>query len=674
MYTHDMHMHMHMHMPQVAKRGLKKDLSSRRRDTKAFIHGSSPSASSPSPSMIPLSPVGNVSTPTTVTERSGGSRSGNASCVSERCDTRQADAILCSSERLGGEATLTEFSAPKSMSVSNATALSVEQARRVHAGNGEEASPKVQAVSLVAHAKLERTPASAVDAHPEASVARTRVAAPPALSAPRNFAKQLGAAPIGSAPAVRSATSFGRRVSGSEEAKVAAGLAAAIAAADGTKSDTKSRRHRGSATAERRNGSADPAMSSNAGTHASRGGIAAAVPVAAAYDPAPAEDGIAGNADAADVIAAEDQVPISFYCPITQEIMADPVFTSDGQTYERSAIEKWLANHNTSPLTGNQLSMSTLTPNVLARGMIREFLERHPEHKPKPGASRVCWELPTQGGGVGLDLGSDSSSSLSNLLVAGRKPSPMGPMGGLPASAPGALLGAVETAGVGSTSGLPPPKPVQAAAGVIGRAPGPIGRAPGPCTSVVPPSPRPPNQALPGLGAFGPAALSATATSGPLLGVVPSAAILPALSNLSLPACSPAVADGAPVNILPAVGRAPGPIGRAPGPVGGKGLVRPGALGSGAPFGSGVMGGGLGGPHPGPAQAGGMGWAGKAATPVSLTQGGAARAGTPSSSLNRAPAGGRGGSGRGISSSASSPAMRGGRTTRGAVRNRRGGA
>nr|GEW60177.1 U-box domain-containing protein 44-like [Tanacetum cinerariifolium] len=33
---------------------------------------------------------------------------------------------------------------------------------------------------------------------------------------------------------------------------------------------------------------------------------------------------------------------LSFYCPITQEVMVDPVETSSGHTFERSAIEKWL--------------------------------------------------------------------------------------------------------------------------------------------------------------------------------------------------------------------------------------------------------------------------------------------------------------------------------------------
>jgi tetratricopeptide (TPR) repeat protein len=40
-----------------------------------------------------------------------------------------------------------------------------------------------------------------------------------------------------------------------------------------------------------------------------------------------------------------------FICPITHEIMKDPVIASDGHTYERSAIKKWRRNNEASPIT-----------------------------------------------------------------------------------------------------------------------------------------------------------------------------------------------------------------------------------------------------------------------------------------------------------------------------------
>ena len=43
----------------------------------------------------------------------------------------------------------------------------------------------------------------------------------------------------------------------------------------------------------------------------------------------------------------EGEPPDDFICPITTEIMSDPVMTADaradGHAYERTAIERWLA-------------------------------------------------------------------------------------------------------------------------------------------------------------------------------------------------------------------------------------------------------------------------------------------------------------------------------------------
>jgi len=43
--------------------------------------------------------------------------------------------------------------------------------------------------------------------------------------------------------------------------------------------------------------------------------------------------------------------PPSFVCPITGAVMADPVVAADGYTYERGAVEGWLAAHTESPIT-----------------------------------------------------------------------------------------------------------------------------------------------------------------------------------------------------------------------------------------------------------------------------------------------------------------------------------
>jgi ankyrin repeat protein len=65
--------------------------------------------------------------------------------------------------------------------------------------------------------------------------------------------------------------------------------------------------------------------------------------------------------------------PEELYCPITSELFQDPVVTADGHTYEREAIAKWLASHDTSPLTGKRLSSKQLIPNLRVKSMVLEF-------------------------------------------------------------------------------------------------------------------------------------------------------------------------------------------------------------------------------------------------------------------------------------------------------------
>jgi hypothetical protein len=63
-------------------------------------------------------------------------------------------------------------------------------------------------------------------------------------------------------------------------------------------------------------------------------------------------------------------VPDEFLCPITLELMTDPVMAEDGHTYERSAIKDWLANGNgLSPKTQAEMGRK-VTPNYTLRALI----------------------------------------------------------------------------------------------------------------------------------------------------------------------------------------------------------------------------------------------------------------------------------------------------------------
>jgi len=73
--------------------------------------------------------------------------------------------------------------------------------------------------------------------------------------------------------------------------------------------------------------------------------------------------------------SSELDIPEEFRCVITRELMERPVITSDGHTYERSAIAKWLEEHNTSPKTGRELPDKVLKPNHALRAQIMAFRE-----------------------------------------------------------------------------------------------------------------------------------------------------------------------------------------------------------------------------------------------------------------------------------------------------------
>ena len=72
-----------------------------------------------------------------------------------------------------------------------------------------------------------------------------------------------------------------------------------------------------------------------------------------------------------------DSIPHHFFCVITQDIMKNPVSTVDNFTYEKEAIERWLTNHDTSPLTGLPLQSKVLAPNNTIYQQIQEFLDQH---------------------------------------------------------------------------------------------------------------------------------------------------------------------------------------------------------------------------------------------------------------------------------------------------------
>ncbi|KAK4488773.1 hypothetical protein RD792_004559 [Penstemon davidsonii] len=70
--------------------------------------------------------------------------------------------------------------------------------------------------------------------------------------------------------------------------------------------------------------------------------------------------------------------PEELRCPISLQLMYDPVIIASGQTYERVCIEKWFSDgHNTCPKTQQELPHLSLTPNYCVKGLVASWCEQN---------------------------------------------------------------------------------------------------------------------------------------------------------------------------------------------------------------------------------------------------------------------------------------------------------
>ncbi|KAL5727156.1 hypothetical protein ACHQM5_000382 [Ranunculus cassubicifolius] len=71
-------------------------------------------------------------------------------------------------------------------------------------------------------------------------------------------------------------------------------------------------------------------------------------------------------------------VPKDFCCPISLDLMHDPVIVSTGQTYDRYSIFRWMEEgHCTCPKTGQMLAHIRLVSNCALRSLINQWCTAH---------------------------------------------------------------------------------------------------------------------------------------------------------------------------------------------------------------------------------------------------------------------------------------------------------
>ncbi|CAH8347018.1 unnamed protein product [Eruca vesicaria subsp. sativa] len=78
-----------------------------------------------------------------------------------------------------------------------------------------------------------------------------------------------------------------------------------------------------------------------------------------------------------------DHIYEAFICPLTKEVMHDPVTIENGRTFEREAIEKWFKECSDSakppscPLTSQTLTTADVSPSIALRNTIQEWRSRN---------------------------------------------------------------------------------------------------------------------------------------------------------------------------------------------------------------------------------------------------------------------------------------------------------
>eukprot|EP00521_Asterionellopsis_glacialis_P014571 CAMPEP_0195293276 /NCGR_PEP_ID=MMETSP0707-20130614/12087_1 /TAXON_ID=33640 /ORGANISM="Asterionellopsis glacialis, Strain CCMP134" /LENGTH=289 /DNA_ID=CAMNT_0040353953 /DNA_START=202 /DNA_END=1071 /DNA_ORIENTATION=+ len=80
-----------------------------------------------------------------------------------------------------------------------------------------------------------------------------------------------------------------------------------------------------------------------------------------------------GNGDSSDN-RQKDTPPTYFCCPLTLDVMMDPVLDREGNTFEREAVVAWLQKNKTSPISREPLNESMLVPNIALREMISSYM------------------------------------------------------------------------------------------------------------------------------------------------------------------------------------------------------------------------------------------------------------------------------------------------------------
>lgn len=80
------------------------------------------------------------------------------------------------------------------------------------------------------------------------------------------------------------------------------------------------------------------------------------------------------SASSSQYMSAATNIPDEFRCPISLDLMRDPVIVSSGHTYDRISIAQWInSGHHTCPKSGQRLIHTALIPNYALKSLVHQW-------------------------------------------------------------------------------------------------------------------------------------------------------------------------------------------------------------------------------------------------------------------------------------------------------------
>lgn len=96
-----------------------------------------------------------------------------------------------------------------------------------------------------------------------------------------------------------------------------------------------------------------------------------------------------------DEVPMKSKIPEHLLCELTKEIMTEPVITTEGHTYDKEELEKYISVYGyKDPVTGNQIDKMLIIKNINIKQSLEDFIRINPwSYKYKPSENYKAIEL-----------------------------------------------------------------------------------------------------------------------------------------------------------------------------------------------------------------------------------------------------------------------------------------